>query len=209
MNREIKKTTLVCFLCLIFITTGSMCIADVLATENTTETIDTTKYEERSKVMALTITSSAFKHGEKIPKKYSCDGESISPPLTWAGIPDSAKSLVLISDDPDAPMGTWVHWVVYDIPATITGFPENIPQVKNLADIKGKELAGKQGKNSGGKIGYYPPCPPSGTHRYFFKLYALDTMLEMKHGATKSDVLEAMEGHVLAEAELMGLYSRK
>jgi hypothetical protein len=209
VNRKIKKTTLVCFLWLIFIATGSVCGADSLATENTTETIDTTKYEERSKDMALTITSSVFEHGKRIPVKYTCDGESVSPPLSWAGVPDSAKSLVLISDDPDAPMGTWVHWVVYDIPPTITGFPENIPQVKDLADIKGKELAGKQGRNSGGRIGYGPPCPPSGTHRYFFKLYALDTMLGMKSGATKSDILQAMEGHVIAEVELMGLYSRK
>ncbi|MDN5354623.1 MAG: hypothetical protein PWQ09_1379 [Candidatus Cloacimonadota bacterium] len=184
-------------------------MADSLAIEESTSSVDTTKYEERSRDMALTIKSPAFENGKKIPIKYTCDGESVSPPLLWEGIPDSARSLVLISDDPDAPMGTWVHWVVYDIPPKITEFPENIPTVQDLANLEEQNLGGKQGMNSGGKIGYYPPCPPSGTHRYFFKLYALDAMLEIEPGATKNEILQAMHGHVIAETQLMGLYSRK
>lgn len=209
MNRSVNKTIFVYLLYLIFIVSSTVCTTDSVAIEDSTSNVDTTKYEERSKDMALTIKSPAFENEQKIPVKYSCDGESVSPPLLWEGVPDSARSLVLISDDPDAPMGTWVHWVVYDIPPTITEFPENIPPVRDLAGLKEQNLGGKQGKNSAGKIGYYPPCPPSGTHRYFFKLYALDTMLGIEPGATKNEILQAMNGHVIAEAQLMGLYSRK
>ncbi len=166
------------------------------------------KKEKGGKEMAIKITSPAFAEGEMIPRKYSCDGEGISPALKWENIPENAKSLVLISDDPDAPAGTWVHWMVYDIPASINGFPENIPSKDLLEDIEGFNLSGKQGVNSGRSIGYQPPCPPFGTHRYFFKIYALDTMLNFEPGATKKKVLKAMEGHILDQGELMGKYKR-
>ena len=164
--------------------------------------------EKGGKEMAIKITSPAFAEGEMIPRKYSCDGEGISPPLEWENISEDAKSMVLISDDPDAPAGTWVHWVVYDMPASIKELPENIPPVKSLEDIEGLNLAGKQGINSGYSIGYYAPCPPSGTHRYFFKIYALDIMLNLKAGASKKKVMKAMEGHILAQGQLMGRYRR-
>lgn len=158
--------------------------------------------------MSIKITSSAFAEGEMIPKKYSCDGERISPPLKWENIPEDAKSLVLISDDPDAPAGTWVHWVVYDMSPNIKELPEAIPSVDLLEDIEGLNITGKQGINSAHRIGYYPPCPPSGTHRYFFKIYALDLMLNLNTGASKKKVLKAMEGHIIAQGQLMGKYKR-
>ncbi len=165
--------------------------------------------EKEGKKMAIKITSLAFADGEMIPRKYTCDGEGISPPLEWESVPENAKSIVLISDDPDAPMGTWVHWVVYDMPSAIKELPENISTEKPLLDdIERLNLFGKQGVHSGGRIGYGPPCPPSGTHRYFFKIYALDTMLNLKPGASKKKVLKAMKGHIIADGQLMGRYKR-
>ena len=150
----------------------------------------------------LQIKSSAFENGEMIPKKYTCDGEDISPPLSWSGIPEGAKSLTLISDDPDAPMGTWVHWVLYDLPSSTTELPENVPADKVLKN------GAKQGITDFKRIGYGGPCPPSGVHRYFFKLYALNTKLNLEPGATKRQLEDAMRGHVIAKAEVMGKYSR-
>ncbi len=152
--------------------------------------------------MAFELTSSAFAHGESIPMRYSCDGEDISPPLTWGDPPAGTQSFALIMDDPDAPMGTWVHWVVYNLPAATRGLPENVPTDAQLPD------GSLQGTNSWGRIGYGGPCPPSGTHRYFFKLYALDTTINLPAGAEKKALLQAMQGHVLAEAELMGTFQR-
>ena len=137
-----------------------------------------------------------------IPRQYTCDGANISPPLSWDSIPDSTKSFALICDDPDAPGGTWVHWVVYNIPANVKELAEKIPLQENLANGAG------QGKNDSRKIGYSGPCPPGGTHRYYFKLYALDVVLDLNPGATKNDLLRAMEGHILATGQLMGKYSR-
>lgn len=153
--------------------------------------------------MPIEVSSSAFQHEGTIPPKYTCDGEDVSPPLAWSGLPDEAKSLVLINDDPDAPVGTWVHWVVYDLPPDSSGLPEAVPAEETL------ESRAKQGRNSWGRIGYGGPCPPSGTHRYFFKLYALDTQLGLPPGKTKEDVEQAMEGHIVAQGELMGRYSRQ
>jgi Raf kinase inhibitor-like YbhB/YbcL family protein len=150
----------------------------------------------------MKVTSTAFKEGEAIPRQYTCDGINISPPLEWSGLPRSAKTIALIADDPDAPSGTWVHWVLYNLPA------ENIGLVENLPAIETPKAGGFQGKNDFGKIGYGGPCPPSGTHRYFFKLYALDGELPLKAGATKAEVEKAMQGHVIAQAQLMGTYSR-
>ena len=150
----------------------------------------------------MEIKSSAFEHNEMIPKKYTCDGEDISPPLFWDGVPDGAKSLALISDDPDAPMGTWVHWILYDLLPNEKRLVENIPPEKTLPN------RAKQGLTDFKKIGYGGPCPPNGTHRYFFKLYALDSMLNLQPGATKKQLLDAMKNHILAEAELIGKYKR-
>lgn len=150
----------------------------------------------------LHLTSTAFKEGEAIPTKYGCKGADISPPLQWSDAPPETKSLALIVDDPDAPMGTWVHWVIFNIPPTATGLPEDVPAKESSAD------GAIQGKNDFRNIGYGGPCPPGGTHRYFFKLYALDTVLQLKAGCSKADLLKAMKGHVVAEGQLMGRYSR-
>lgn len=153
--------------------------------------------------MKIEIFSTAFENEGFIPQKYTCDGANISPPLGWKSLPKDTKSIAIINDDPDAPMGTWVHWVVYNIPATSSGLPENIKPIERLPD------GSLQGKNSWGKIGYGGPCPPTGTHRYFFKIYALDTMLDLKPGATKEELLHAMKGHIIAEGVFYGKYSRK
>lgn len=137
-----------------------------------------------------------------IPVKYTCDGENISPLLEWEGIPEEAKFLALICDDPDAPMGTWIHWLVFNIPANTKGLPENILPERELKN------GALQGMNDFKKIGYGGPCPPSGEHRYFFKLYALDDRINLPAGASKDQFLIAREGHVLGQASFMGKYSR-
>lgn len=152
--------------------------------------------------MAFQLTSTAFAAGEKIPRKYTCDGDDISPPLQWTDAPQNTQSFALISDDPDAPVGTWVHWVLYNVPGTSTSLPEAVPKQDELPD------GSRHGRSSWGRSAYGGPCPPGGTHRYFFKLYALDTVLELAAGAGKEQLLQAMEGHILAQTELMGLYSR-
>ena len=153
--------------------------------------------------MAFGLTSSAFKTGDTIPRKHTCDGADVSPPLTWADPPAGTASFALVADDPDAPVGTWVHWVLYDLPATARMLPEGIPPEATLKD------GGRQGTNDFRKIGYGGPCPPRGTpHRYFFKLYALDAALGLAPGATKQAVVKAMEGHLKGQAELMGRYGR-
>lgn len=155
------------------------------------------------KIPDLELRSDAFKQGETIPVKYTCDGENLSPALTWSRPPDSTKELILICDDPDAPGGTWDHWVVYGLPADTAGLPEGVPKTKEI------ETGGFHGKNSWGKIGYGGPCPPKGSaHRYFFRIYAIDTKLDLKPGASKKEVLAAIDGHVLAQGELMGKYGR-
>ncbi len=151
----------------------------------------------------MKITSRAFNDGEMIPMKYTCDGNDVSPPLEWDNVPENTKSLALISDDPDAPGGTWVHWVVYDIPASMKTLTENIRPERELSS------GIRQGNNDWSKIGYGGPCPPSGTHRYYFKLYALNAVLSLKPGATKEQLLRAMKGHILEEAQLMGKYQRR
>ena len=154
-------------------------------------------------VMAMEIKSSAFKAQEKIPKKHSCDGADVSPPLSWTDVPEKTQSFALISDDPDAPMGTWVHWVLYDLPPETRELPEGVAKKETL------ENGAKQGITDFRKVGYGGPCPPPGpAHRYFFKLYALDKKPGLPPRATKSDVENAMKGHILAQAELIGLYKR-
>jgi len=154
--------------------------------------------------MSITITSPAFAGGRPIPAKYTCDGSDVSPPLQWTNAPANAKSFALIADDPDAPMGTWVHWVLYDLSAGTNALPEDAAKSQYFSGNA------KQGINDFKCPGYGGPCPPPGKpHRYFFKLYALDTLLDLKPGATKKDVEAAMQGHVLAEGRLMGTYQRK
>ncbi len=151
----------------------------------------------------LTLKSAAFEHQGAIPIKYTCDGEDISPPLEWNGAPSGTKSFALIVDDPDAPMGTFNHWILFNIPANVNQLSEGIPRQNTLAD------GSRQGKTSWHKVGYGGPCPPSGTHRYFFTLYALDTLLNLPASASKEQVLQAMSGHILAKSELMGTYKRR
>jgi Raf kinase inhibitor-like YbhB/YbcL family protein len=152
--------------------------------------------------MDIKVTSSVFKDGEIIPRRHACDGADISPPLSWTSVPGGAKTIALICDDPDAPVGTWVHWVLFNLPAGVKELAEAVPPDRDLAN------GGKQGLNDWRRIGYGGPCPPGGTHRYFFKLYALDTVLNLQPGATKAELLRAMEGHILAQGQLMGKYRR-
>ncbi len=153
--------------------------------------------------MAMQLTSTAFTQNNTIPSKYTCDGADISPPLAWSGAPSGAKSFALIADDPDAPAGTWVHWIIWNIPAAAASLKEGIGKSAALAD------GTKQGLSDFRKAGYGGPCPPSGTHRYFFKLYALNSELNLPATATKANLESAMKGHILAEAQLMGKYERK
>lgn len=150
----------------------------------------------------MKLTSSAFNEGEPIPKQHTCDGTNSSPALAWTEIPPKTASFILICDDPDAPAGTWVHWVMYDIPASVSDLPANVLKTRTIPP------GALQGTNDFRQIGYGGPCPPSGTHRYYFKLYALDAALGLEPGKTKTEILHAMEGHVLAEAQLMGRYKR-
>ncbi len=152
--------------------------------------------------MAIKVRSKAFTEGGMIPKRYTCDGEDISPPLEWEGIPEGTKSIALISDDPDAPMGTWVHWVMFNIPPDSRGLEEGVPPVRVLRN------GARQGINDFRRIGYGGPCPPRGTHRYYFKVYALDKVLDLEPGITKARLLRAMEGHIIDKGELMGRYGR-
>lgn len=153
--------------------------------------------------MAFELSSPAFKDGEFIPRRHTCEGEDLSPPLHWSVPPAATKSFVMIADDPDAPVGTWVHWVLYNLPLDLRGLTEGIPAKEHVLD------GALQGLNDFKRVGYGGPCPPPGkAHRYFFKLYALDVALTVKSRATKAQVLEACKGHTLAEAQLMGRYSR-
>jgi Raf kinase inhibitor-like YbhB/YbcL family protein len=154
--------------------------------------------------MAMKLTTPAFRAGEIIPSKHSCEGVNVSPPLQWDGVPAGAKSLALICDDPDAPVGTWVHWVLYNLPVTISNLPEDVPTSETLS------FGAKQGTNDFRRVGYGGPCPPPGKpHRYYFKLYAVDVELALKPRATKNELLRSMDGHILAEAQLMGTYKRR
>lgn len=146
----------------------------------------------------LKISSSAFRHNDLIPSKYTCDGADVNPPLAIEGVPENTKSLALIVDDPDAPRGTWVHWLVWNID----------PKTKVIAEDSAAN-GGRQGMNDFRKLDYGGPCPPSGTHRYFFKLYALDAPLNLEKGAARADLEKSMKGHVLAQTEIIGLYRRK
>lgn len=154
--------------------------------------------------MKLELTSPAFANGQPIPARYTADERDLSPPLAWSGVPAATRSLTLIVDDPDAPVGTWVHWVLYDLPPATNALPEGVDKSQFV-------LGGaRQGLNDFRRLGYGGPAPPRGNpHRYCFKLYALDQLLDLKPGLTKKELLKAMEGHVLAAGELIGTYQRK
>ncbi|MGC8786150.1 MAG: YbhB/YbcL family Raf kinase inhibitor-like protein [Anaerolineae bacterium] len=160
-----------------------------------------TKPPQASPSVSFALTSNAFQAGQAIPQRYTCDGEDISPSLQWSEPPPGTKSFALIVDDPDA--RGWVHWLLYNLPARARILPEAVPASAELPD------GSRQGRNSWGKLQYGGPCPPSGTHRYSFRLYALDTVLDLPAGANAATLQRAMDGHVLAQAELIGLYSRK
>lgn len=160
-------------------------------------------YQERenmniSQTGNLKVSSPAFSHQGKIPRNFTCDGNNVNPQLDFSGIPQNTQNLALIVDDPDAPMGTWTHWVIWNIDPQTTRIDENSVPINAL-----------KGKNSFGRLNYGGPCPPSGEHRYFFKLYALDTKLDLREGSTVKDLEVAMNGHILDSAELVGVYSRK
>lgn len=156
--------------------------------------------------MALSLASTAFNQGDPIPVVHTCDGADRSPPLAWSGVPSGAAALALIADDPDAPGRTWVHWVLYDAPATLAGLPENVPQTEVLPALGGAV----QGHNDFHRVGYGGPCPPPGAaHRYFFTLYALAAPVGLRPAATKEQVERAMTGHILATAQLMATYARQ
>jgi len=153
--------------------------------------------------MAFELKSSAFKAGEAIPRKHTCDGQDLSPPLAWTDPPPGTKSFALVCDDPDAPAGTWVHWVLYGVPASATSLPEGVRPAPTLDD------GSRQGTNDFRRTGYGGPCPPPGaSHRYYVRLYALDAVPELAPGATKAALLKAIGGHTLGQAELMGRYAR-
>lgn len=151
---------------------------------------------------AFPLISPVFTQDQTIPQKYTCDGDDISPPLEWTDPPRRTQSFALIMDDPDAPTGTWTHWVIFNIPANARSLPEAVPLDPQLED------GSMHGKNSWRWLGYGGPCPPSGTHNYIFTLYALDTMLDLPVGVTAEELLQAIDGHVRGQAELIGTYTR-
>ena len=156
-----------------------------------------------SRTRSASATAGSLKENEIIPKKYTCDGSDVSVPLSWNNPPEGTKSFALIADDPDAPAGTWVHWVIYDLPPDAREVSEAVTRSEAL------DNGTKQGKNDFGKVVYGGPCPPAGPpHRYFFKLYALDQVIGLKPGATKQQLVDAMKGHILEEAQLVGTYKR-
>lgn len=154
----------------------------------------------------MRLTSSAFGEGAAIPVEHSCDGANRSPPLAWSDAPAATQRFALVADDPDAPAGIWVHWLLFNLPAETTRLPAGVPKDETLGDLGGA----RQGRNDSRRVGYGGPCPPPGKpHRYYFKLYALDGPLGLAAGATKAELEGAMEGHVVATAQLMGTYARK
>ncbi len=173
------------------------CTAEEPESEETGSAVDMEAEAVTEGVGDLALTSSAFGEGERIPERYTCDGEDVSPPLAWEGAPAETVTFALIMDDPDAPAGTWVHWVLFNLPRDRAQLPENVS-----AEV------GTEGRNSWDRTGYGGPCPPSGEHRYVFKLYALDSELALEAGANKAALLAAMEGHVLASGQLTGVFER-
>jgi len=195
MKREFAFLLLSCFIILPLFMTSC----------NTTETQDevVSPAIKGDVITAIALSSTAFKEGDRIPVKYTCDGEDISPALLWNEPPQLTESFVLIVDDPDAPGGVFTHWILFNIPTNIRQFGEGVPTQEQL------ENGALQGRNDFGRIGYGGPCPPSGrSHRYQFTIYALDQRLNLKAGVSKKQVIDAMQGHILAKGQLTGAYQR-
>lgn len=186
----------VCKFCLLLI--ASLFLLSCRSENPSSNNVQPSNQAVGGKKVEMKVTSKAFQEGGMIPPQYTCTGANISPPLAWNSVPEKTKSLALIVDDPDAPGKTWVHWVAFNLPASARELPENVPTQESING------GGKQGTNDSKKVGYDGPCPPSGTHRYYFKLYALDAELNLDSSATKDQLLKAMEGHVLGEGQLMG-----
>jgi len=186
-----------------------LCIFAIVSCNNHSNTISATTPDTQVAPTPLHIYSTAFKEGDTIPTIYTCDSSNVSPPLHWNNPFKNTVSFALIVDDPDAPMGTWVHWVVYNIPASDTVLMTDIAHVSNIASDTDVINGSKQGMTSFGKPGYGGPCPPNGTHHYHFKLYALSALLQFPAGLSKNKLVAAMKGHVLAEADLVGVYKKK
>jgi Raf kinase inhibitor-like YbhB/YbcL family protein len=157
----------------------------------------------QTEIATIKLSSPVFENGGAIPEQYTCNGENISPPLNWESVPAGTQSLALIVEDPDAAGGTFVHWVLYDLPPDVQGLAKDMPHDKHFP------IGGEQGINSTNRLGYMGPCPPSGTHRYYFTLYALDEKLNLPAGETKDRLLEAMEGHLIGQGQIMGRYRRQ
>jgi Raf kinase inhibitor-like YbhB/YbcL family protein len=175
----------------------------VLLTLHAEATWDQTALKAGKEKYMFQLKSNAFSAEGTIPARFTCEGENISPDLDWSGAPQGTRTFALVLHDPDAPRsGGYTHWVVFNIPATVTHLPEDVPKTAELP------VGGVQGKNDDGSIGYTGPCPPSGTHRYYFHLYAVDRELELKAGASKEQLEDAIRGHILAEAEFMGRYKK-
>jgi Raf kinase inhibitor-like YbhB/YbcL family protein len=194
------------FLLLLSVACGGGASTDKDTTSSAPPSAMSTDTSSRRQTVSLEVTSSAFKQGGVIPARYTCEGDDASPPIAWNGAPSRTQSLAMIVDDPDAPdpakpQRVYVHWVIYGISPTTTSLPEN-------ASKKGMPAGAQQGKNDFGKQQYGGPCPPIGRHRYFFKLYALDTQPTFVSAPTKADLLAAMEGHIIAQGELMGTYQK-
>lgn len=154
--------------------------------------------------MKFQLSSTAFRENEAIPQAHTCDGRDLSPLLEWDGAPDKTASFAIVCEDPDAPVGTWIHWVIFNLPGNSRGLPEGVPADKQLSN------GARQGMNDFRRMGYGGPCPPPGpAHRYYFRIYALDNTLDLQAGASRKDLDRAMRGHILAEAALMGRYQRK
>jgi len=178
-------------------------VGDSNPTEKENPAEQWTQKEEEAIMKQISIFSDAFENGSTMPVDYTCDGDDRSPALSWEGLPEGTRSIALIMDDPDAPGRTFVHWVIYNIPADSTGLPAAMPGNTTLDD------GSLQGKNDFGRTGYNGPCPPPGKpHRYFFKVYALDTSLNLKSGVTRSQLESAMKGHILAQGEMIGKFER-
>jgi Raf kinase inhibitor-like YbhB/YbcL family protein len=199
MRRNIGKFSLLLIASLLLFSCRGETPSNSSNSNNASQSVTPTPVEKSAEIK---VTSRAFQEGGMIPKELTCDGANVSPPLAWDSAPVRTKSFALIADDPDAPDKTWVHWVVFNLASNARELPGNIPAQDAIAG------GGKQGTNDFRKVGYGGPCPPSGAHRYYFKLYALDTELALDSSATKDQLLKAMEGHVLAEGQLIGKYQR-
>jgi Raf kinase inhibitor-like protein, YbhB/YbcL family len=193
MNRQASAVVLIFLLAGMLLVSG--CIQNEKERNTSNESPDTGKGDENVDIQDIKVFSSAFASNGSIPGKYTCDGQNINPPLEFEGIPEEAESLVLIVDDPDAPTKTFTHWIVWNIEPVAKIEEDSIPGVEGINDFK--------------KIGYGGPCPPSGTHRYYFRVYALDRQFELKAGAGRKNLENEMIGHIIAEGELMGKYRKK